>query len=249
MFPPVRPPPLPHQVGFLQAILDRVANGRDGVPPLVVFDLDGTLYDNRPRTLQILMEYADEVRGEFPDVAAALATLEVSRVRYLLTDTLRECSLTHVDVVRDVTQYWRERFFTDDYQAYDVVIDGAPEFVRGCHETGATIVYLTGRDIPGMMLGTMSSLRDHGFPVAIAGVEVVLKPEAQLADEAFKRGALPTLRRVGDVVAFFDNEPANCNVAKSIYPDAAVGMLDTQSVPGAPAPDQGVELISDFRLV
>lgn len=251
MFPPVRPPPLPHQLDVLHRVLERVSGqaGAGGAPPLVVFDLDGTLYDNRPRTLQILMEYADEVRSEFPDVAAALATLEAERVQYLLSETLRECALTHMDVQRDVTQYWRERFFHDDYLPYDTVTEGAAEYVRACHEAGAVVVYMTGRDIPGMLLGTMASLRDQGFPIGVAGVEVVLKPDATLPDEAFKRSSLPTLQRVGELVGFFDNEPANCNLARQIYPESIVALIDTQSVPGAPPLDPGVETITDFRLL
>src|SRR5262249_37897145 len=156
-------------------------------------------------------------------------------------------ALTHAEVVKGVTAFWRDRFFTDDYVRYDTPVDGAPEFVRACHEAGAVIVYLTGRDIPGMLLGTVESLRDAGFPVGVAGVECVLKPDATLPDEAFKRTALPTLQRVGDVVAFFDNEPANCNVAVQLFIEAHIVLVDTQRVPGAPDPEPGVETITDFR--
>lgn len=251
MFAPVRPPPLPHQLSILHRVLERITqiDGETGRAPVVVFDLDATLYDNRHRTLQILLEYAEEVRTEFPDVAAALATLDSGHVRYLLSDTLRGAALTHPEVVRDVTSYWRDRFFSDEYCRYDVPLEGAPEFVRACHEAGAIVVYMTGRDIPGMLLGTMSSLRDSGFPLAVAGVECVLKPDATMPDEAFKRTALPSLLKLGDVLAFFDNEPANCNVALQIFPDATSVLLETQRVPGAPEPDGGVETISDFRLV
>ncbi len=76
----------------------------------------------------------------------------------------------------------------------------------------------------------------------------MLKPDATLPDEAFKRTALPSLLRVGDVLAFFDNEPANCNVALQVFPHVLSVVLDTQRVPGAPSPDAGVETISDFRL-
>ena len=127
--------------------------------------------------------------------------------------------------------------------------DVAPEFVRACHEAGGIVVYLTGRDVAGMLLGTISSLRDAGFPFAIAGVELVLKPDASLPDEAFKRGALPTLDRLGDVVAFFDNEPANCNLAKAMFPDASVVALETQKVPYAPTLREDVAVVADFRLV
>lgn len=247
----VRPPPLPHQIDVLQRVLERVATeANDGGPmPLLVFDLDGTLYDSRPRTLQILMEYADEVRAEYADVAEALTTLEAERVQYLLSDTLRECGLTHADVVRDVTNYWRERYFSDEYCQYDVPTIGAPEYVRACHEAGAGIVYLASRDIPGMLLGTVASLRDHGFPIAVAGVELVCKPDATMGDEAFKRGVIPTLARGGRITAYFDNEPPNCNLARDCYPDADVVLLDTQKVPGAPDVDQDVQTLSDFRIV
>ena len=214
-----------------------------------MFDLDGTLYDNRPRTLQILMEYSDEVRQHDPEVADALSTLDGQKVRYLLSDTLRECALSHPDVVRDVTQYWRERFFSDDYCGFDVPMDGAPEYVRTCYEAGASIVYLTGRDVPGMFVGTVASLRDHAFPLGVAGVELVLKPDATLADEAFKRSALPSLNRAGEVIAVFDNEPANCNIARGLFPTAEIALLDTQKVPGAPELDPNVSLITDFRLL
>lgn len=232
-------------------MLDRIANFGDDAtrPPLIVLDLDATLYDNRPRTLQILLEYAEAVRDESPDVASALGTLDASRVQYLLSDTLRGCALTQSEVIKDVTGFWRDRFFTDDYVRFDTPMDGAPEFVRACHEAGAIIVYLTGRDIPGMLLGTVESLRDSGFPVGVAGVECVLKPDATLPDEAFKRTALPTLARVGDVVAFFDNEPANCNVARQLFGDAHIVLVDTQRVPGAPDLTDGVETITDFRIV
>jgi hypothetical protein len=251
MVAPVRPPPLPHQLSVLHRVLERITqiDGETGRAPVVVFDLDATLFDNRPRTLQILMEYADEVQAEFPDVASAIATLDAGHVKYLLSDTLRGCALTHPDLVRDVTSYWRDRFYSDEYCRYDVPLEGAPEFVRACHEAGAIIVYMTGRDIPGMLLGTVSSLRDTGFPIAVAGVECVLKPDATMPDEAFKRTELPSLLKLGDVIAFFDNEPANCNVAMQIFPDSTGVLLDTQRVPGAPDTDAGIETIRDFRLV
>ncbi len=244
------PPPLPNQVVLLEGILARIVECQtDGArAPLVVFDLDATLFDNRPRTLQILSEYASEVVGEYPDVAEALQSLRIDTIRYLLTDTLRGCGIAHADIVRDVTSYWRHRFFADEYIRYDDPTPGAADYVRFCYDAGAVIVYLTGRDIPAMLLGTAASLRDTGFPIGVAGTEMILKPDAGMGDEAFKRGALPTLSRVGDVIAFFDNEPANCNLARQLNSDAIVVLVDTQSVPGAPPPVPGIEMISDFRF-
>ncbi len=244
----VRPPPLPHQLDVLRRVLTRVAEHPHKPAPVVVFDLDATLFDNRPRTLEILMELREEVMGPDPDLADALLSLEVDRIHYLLTDTLKECGVYRADLVKHISAYWHERFFTDEYVACDVPMDGAPEYVRACYEAGAVIVYLTGRDIPGMLAGTVAKLRDDGFPIAVAGTELVLKPDPNMSDEAFKRTALPTLDRVGDLIAFFDNEPANCNLAKAMFPEATVVLLETQKVPGAPEPDDDVEILADFRM-
>jgi hypothetical protein len=247
----VRPPPLPHQSSVLRDLLERIGSWTQDErarAPVVVFDLDSTLYDNRPRTLEILMQYREEILDEQPEVADALGTLTAERIEYLLSDTLRGCGITGAALVADITRYWHDRFFTDDYLQHDAPLDGAPEYVRACHESGAIIVYLTGRDIPGMFLGTIASLRDCGFPIGVAGVELVLKPDVNLPDEAFQRGALPTLDRLGDLVAFFENEPAACNLAKAMYPDCSVVLLETQKVPFAPDPAEDVQVVSDFRI-
>ncbi len=244
----VRPPPLPHQLDVLRRILAEAADHAAKPAPAVVFDLDATLFDNRPRTLEILMELREEVVEGDPDLADALLSLEVDRIHYLLTDTLKECGVYRADLVKHISAYWHERFFTDEYVACDVALEGAPEYVRACYEAGAVIVYLTGRDIPGMLAGTVAKLRDDGFPIAVAGTELVLKPDPNMSDEAFKRTALPTLERVGEVIAFFDNEPANCNLAKAMFPDATVVLLETQKVPGAPEPDDDIEILADFRI-
>lgn len=248
MLPSVRPPPLPHQIALLRRVIDEVA-GHAGKPaPVVVFDLDATLFDNRPRTLEILKEWRDLIAADEPELAEAILALEVDRIHYLLTDTLKECGIYRADIVKRISAFWHERFFHDGYIACDVPIVGAAEYVRAIYEAGAVVVYLTGRDIPGMLAGTVAKLRDEGFPIAVAGTELVLKPDPNMSDEAFKRTALPTLDRVGDMIAFFDNEPANCNLAKSMFPEATVVLLETQRVPGAPEPAEDLEVLADFRL-
>lgn len=232
---------------MLQYILATVSDWQGARAPVIVFDLDATIFDNRPRTLEILMEYRAEIESEDPALADALLALEVGKIEYLLTDTLKGCNVYRGDLVKEITSYWHERFFSDEYIACDTPLAGSPEYVRACYKAGAVVCYLTGRDIPGMLPGTVAKLRDDGFPIAVAGTELILKPDANMHDEAFKRGALPTLERVGELVAFFDNEPANCNLAKAMFPDAVVVLLETQKVPGAPEPSADVEILADFR--
>lgn len=245
----MHPPPLPGQVQLLQDVLSTIATVRDeGEIPVVVFDLDGTLFDSRPRTQAIFLEYAEEVAEDFPDVAECLRPLQVADIHYLISATLRDCGLTHPDVVRDITQYWRDRYNGEEYLQYDLPSAGAADYVQACHESGATVLYLSGRDIPGMVVGTVASLRDNGFPVGTSGVELLLKPDATLPDEAFKRAVIPTLSRVGQVVAAFDNESANCNAVSDHFPDALVALLETVHVPGAPPSLETVHHIIDFRV-
>jgi phosphoglycolate phosphatase-like HAD superfamily hydrolase len=247
MLAAVRPPPLPHQLDVLHRVLDAVARWEGARAPAVVFDLDATLFDNRPRTLEILMEYREAIAPDDPGLADALLALETSRIEYLLTDTLKGCGVYRADLVKEISVFWHDRFFTDEYIACDVPLLGAAEYVRACYEAGAVLVYLTGRDIPGMLPGTVAKLRDDGFPIGVAGTELILKPDPNMHDEAFKRGALPTLDRVGELLAFFDNEPANCNLARQHFPDAFIALVETQKVPGAPDPDETLHHVTDFR--
>ena len=64
----VRPPPLPRQLDVLSGVLAAIEHW-DGVrPPAVVFDLDATLFDTRPRTLEILLEYGELVGEGAPEL-------------------------------------------------------------------------------------------------------------------------------------------------------------------------------------
>jgi hypothetical protein len=232
----------------LRAIVRRCRTERGGATPVVVFDLDGTLLDNRPRTAAILREYAARCRGALPELARRLEAARSADLAYLLSDSLERLGARETTLVADMEAFWRERFFADGHLVHDVPVAGAVGYVRSCYDAGAILVYLTGRDLPLMGLGTFQSLRDLGFPIGLPATELVLKPDAGMPDEAFKRLAAPELARVGNVVAAFDNEPANCNVMRAHYPDAHVVFVDTQHMPGAPPLDPGVRVVRDFRL-
>src|SRR5262245_10201514 len=89
--------PATQQHELLQRIVARSAHDpvRDrGKPtPFVCFALDGTLFDNRPRTAAILKELAETWRSSHPDVAAKLAGGKAEQMAYLLTDTLERLGI------------------------------------------------------------------------------------------------------------------------------------------------------------
>jgi hypothetical protein len=227
----------------------RVADASRGTAPrpVIVFDLDGTLMDNRPRSRAILHEIAERWRTREPALAARLLAAESSEIVYHFRDSLERLGVTRADLADEAFGIWKERFFSDEPLRHDVQVAGASTFARACYDAGATLVYLTGRDLPLMGMGTFASLRDLRFPIGVPGTELVLKPDAAMPDTEFKRFEAPKLSRVGKVVATFDNEPENCNIFLSQFPDAATVFVDTQHLAGAPPLDPGVGVIGDFE--
>ena len=232
---------------LLDRVVARCARTPGRPPPVVVFDLDGTLMDNRPRTLAILQELAHELRAEAHSAAEVLAAARAEELAYLLGDSLRRLGVEHPELVDRAERFWRDRFFTDDYLRHDTAVEGAVELAQACYEAGATLVYFTGRDLPYMAVGSFRSLRDLGFPIGVAGTQLVCKSDAKIPDEAFKRDEGRKLERVGTVVAAFDNEAANCNTFVDLCPEADVVLVDTQYLPNPPALRPGVSVVADLR--
>ena len=232
----------------LQTILDEIdARHRAGERPVVIFDLDGTLYDNRPRTIRIVHALAAALPPEQDRDANILRTLGPGDLGYRLEDTLRPRGVSE-EVINLAKARWFSRFFTDAACADDVPVRGAAPFVQRCFHRGATVVYLTGRDIPGMLVGTVRTLRDDGFPIGQPRVELVLKPTFEEDDTRFKRRMLDPMSELGTIVATFENEPGNCNLFHQRWPSSHAVLLDTQSAPGAPPLESGCVRVPDFSL-
>lgn len=234
------------QSNVLARILETIETHR-AERPVVLFDLDGTLYDNRPRTLRILHAYAAQLPREHACDAEKLRALTSADLHYRLDETLAPRGISPA-VIEGAKAAWRVRFFTDAACADDVPVAGAVSYVRRCWDLGATVVYLTGRDIPGMLLGTSRTLRDDGFPIAVPRVELVMKPSFDEGDTVFKQRLLASLSELGRVVASFDNEPANCNLFHQRWPQAFTVLLDTQRAPGAPLLEPACFTVSSFEM-
>lgn len=234
------------QHALLHRIVDRSKPDHAG-SKVVVLDLDGTLMDNRPRTCAILHELGEAWVETHPRDAALLLATTPDDLEYLVRDTLVTLGVT-LDLHADVVAFWKSHFFADDHIRFDVALPGAVEFTRACYEQGAILTYFTGRDLPAMSVGSWKSLRDLGFPIGVPGTELVLKPAFEMPDHVFKREFGPRLARLGDVVAVFDNEPANCNTLLEQHPFAESVFVDTQHFPGAPPLDPRVHVVGDFAM-
>jgi hydroxymethylpyrimidine pyrophosphatase-like HAD family hydrolase len=233
----------------LDVVLQKVRDAYNAQErPMVIFDVDGTLLDNRPRIRKILHEYADEeLRRVRPQIAKVIKSLEVAQIRYQITDTFRDAQIDEEAIVNNGAVFWSQRFFTDDYLQYDAPTTGSVDFVRTLYSTGARIVYLSGRDVPRQLLGTVKALRDHGFPIGIQGTELIMKPTSQTQDAIFKQRVTSYLRHYGKVIATFDNEPANCNVYKRAFGDAMVIRFAAPHSPNPPPLLPEVAELAEFQ--
>lgn len=216
--------------------------------PMVIFDVDGTIFDNRNRTLVILQEYArQELKSVRPKAAKLIQSLTLDQVSYQLPDTLKSAGVTEQAVINNAAVFWSERFFNDDYLVHDSPNPGVVNYIRTLYSTGARIVYLTGRDAPRQLLGTVKALRDNGLPIGIQGTELIMKPSAQTQDAVFKQQAMNYLRQYGKVVAAFDTEPANANVFKRAFPDAIIVAFGDSHSPNPPPLLSTIKKLSTFE--
>lgn len=237
------------EAATLAAVLETVrAAAARGETPMVVFDLDDTLFDAGSRTLRILREYAvtPPARAACPALFRRLAGLRAADMAYDTAANLSRHGLESCPDAAGALAFWKARFFTDAYCAKDAPNPGARAYVARLHGAGARIVYLTGRDAPGMLQGTRESLARHGFPLG-AGTELILKPRFEDDDTAFKESVFARLAAAGRVVACFENEPKNLNAMQRAFPGAHMVFLDTRHSPKPDRPAPGIPWVKDYR--
>lgn len=190
---------------------------------LAVFDLDSTLFNVSTRTRQILLEFAEAYNQP------ALKTVEVKTEDWGVKEAvLRAGYLPEKDhdLLVSLRDFWRERFFSDDYVHYDVPYAGAVSYVLELAETGCEIKYLTGRDQQRMGQGSEEVLKKWGFPCEQG--QLFLKPERTLEDELFKNDWFLNLdRKPYKKIYFFENEPVNINAVSKSCPDIDIIYIET----------------------
>jgi hypothetical protein len=219
----------------------------DGVLPLVVFDLDSTLFSTAPRNLRILREFVELHAEHHPHLGPLTAAVGVQDMGWNVHDDLLRLGVDDPDLLRALKGFWYERFFSDDYLVTDTPLPGAVEYVEACHQRGALIYYLTGRHVGGMELGTVRALTAQGFPFWRGRCVLHLKPSFEMNDRSFKDDALADIRSYqGRVIATFENEPANANLFAQAFPDALHYLLLTIHSPDAERPSPALIESEDF---
>lgn len=210
------------QTAILNAIVERART--EGETGVAVFDLDGCLFDTRPRQIHILREFA-ALHGH-PE----LYRLDGSHFRdWSLRQSMKNAGIadTVIEKIHDAADdHWRRHFFTSDYVLYDHAMPGAAQLVWDVYRHGCFVVYLTGRHGE-MRSGTEKALVRFGFPFQRPRTELIVKPDFHTDDLAFKNEALREIETFGQPVIFIDNEPANINLFRDKYAAATVVFVAT----------------------
>ncbi len=203
-----------------------------GPKPVVLLDLDSTLYEVAPRSYGIIREWIQLSGSKLqPQLLEVLHRLEESHVGYSLNDTLHALGLDIkspeiMALAADLKTYWWPRFFSNDYLRLDRPYPGAVEFASELSKLGAHLIYLTGRERAKMEGGTIANLKRDEFPQGDR-TTLWMKEDSDLDDMTYKLQAAKRVRMYGDLVASFENEPRNLVGLSSLYPNAFHVFVET----------------------
>jgi beta-phosphoglucomutase-like phosphatase (HAD superfamily) len=238
-----------HQPEVLNEIIEKTQEASfKGLKPVVVFDLDDTLINTRERNLRIISAFISQsdVKARYGEEVQKISALTLSDIKYLLADTLKSKGVVNSDFLKEASDFWLDRFFSNEYCSSDKPTPGAAKYLHDLIKAGAKIVYLTGRDIPRMEQGTRINLKRNFFPMLSEHTELLMKPDPKIDDLAFKKEALAQIKEMGDVAAVFENEPANLNALSEFFPNATAVFLDSIHSPKPDQPNPKATWISDF---
>lgn len=234
----------PDWAAALRAVLD--AARLAGPAGVLVFDLDSTVFDNRPRQARILRELG-AARGI---VALTRCSVDHWSSGWDLKAAMVACGMSPGDaegLYKDAKAFWSARFFTSEYCLDDVAVPGAPEFLHACVATRAQVAYVTGRHEE-MRAGTVACLQKCGMPQPGGNVHLLMKPALKENDDAYKRIAHAKVASIGELLAAFDNEPTHANDYATRFPTAVIVHLATDHSGRAVELAERVISVPDFRV-
>lgn len=209
-------------------------NIRQNKKNLFVFDLDSTLFDVSKRSQQIVIDFSLDVlhRKQFPRETELLKSIKIEQTDWGIRESVERLPFAHhppQEFYVQLKNYWMERFFDSSYLHHDEPYPGAVEFVSELAISHLnSIVYLTGRDIKRMLLGTEASLRSHNFPLDKKNVSLALKPDTHISDTDFKCGWFKNIELLEyQNIWLFENEPVNIEKVASEHPKVEFIFFDS----------------------
>ncbi len=214
-----------------QKIKDHLKRLLPHTPPIILLDLDSTLYEVGHRTLAIMKEWNQAPRTQL-SIQPTLDRVTLEHIGYSLADMAHKLGLkpdhpeTH-HALKELKSFWGDRFFTNDYLPHDKPYPGAAEYTQGLFELGAHLVYLTGREESKMHKVTVKNLKRDNFPWCEKRTILVMKPSVSIQDVVHKQNVKSLINKTGTLIASFENEPVNIMALSKVFPEAMHIFMDT----------------------
>ena len=151
---------------------------------IVVFDIDNTLVDTRPRTLAAARSFLKARNNH-----GALRALGMQLVRFDGKQTATRLGLQAKDA-RDFNAHWERFFWNPGNLKLDIAIKDTVKLAVMAKAAGAEVYYITGR-VDAFKEGTLKQLRHHGLP-DVDGEHVICKPNPRPVPGSSKLSFTPT---------------------------------------------------------
>lgn len=241
----------PHSEKEIFHLLETKLNESLQKKPVLLLDLDSTLYEVAPRTHAIINDWVKSSKGHAKEVLDKLAVLETQSVGYSLRDTFKNIGLSLEEKAtatawEELKMYWQARFFTSDYLSHDKPYKGAAHFARKAHDTGVFLVYLTGREETPMLEGTVKNLIRDQFPWDTGRTALLMRHSSVETDLEHKKLAVQTVKKTGTLIASFENEPLNLVALFRAFPESMHVFMDSVASDHPAEAIEGIYRIKSF---
>jgi hypothetical protein len=194
-----------------------------------VLDIDSTLVTTFQRNQAILDQFIKDYCQTHPSECEKLAQASCQLGDYGINTALNRIGFKSEKAEFDdfLHNYWRERFFTNDYLHSDQPTEGAIAWTNSLLEKEIGFVFLTARHFENMWPGTLSSLKALNFP--IHEQNLILKEDLSVDDEIYKTHTLQRLKdeNKDKTIWFIDNEPVVLHQIKKDHPEVKLVWFDS----------------------
>lgn len=218
--------------------------------PIVIVDIDDTLFDRRPRWMKILADLLTDESGDTPltdEHRALIAKIKPRTMTRDLEASLRATGLADENVLSWLVERVNTLAGQDRYLMFDLPTPGATEFIKGLSTAGSMTVYLGGERLKDeATFGTERAISMFELPAPRGEVGALfMRDRTDQTEMEFKRELVGPIAEAGTVIAVFENEPEAANLMNDAFPEAEVVLLDSLREADTPLAE-GVQVISSF---
>lgn len=228
-------------------LLDLIADAEPdpAQPPAWVFDLDSTLFCTSGRNKRAFEKFLSSAKSPpshwsllFSELSPKVQEYGIPKTFYkILVDNGWESSEAKAEaraIWEEYQDHWLQDFFSSENMSLDEAYEGAASFVQQVQAKGREIVYLTGRDSPRALEGTIEALKKNDFPLG-KGTHLRLKPSSEMGDAEFKDMACQRIAQEFNAELFVDNEAENLEIFAKRFPNAEIVFFHSIMSPRAPS--------------